>query len=239
MREVTVGSQGDRRSAECQDLVAERFGQWRCTELALPVETKGKHGLRHRVFWRPLQRKAECCCRLADVADPTVTDLPFEAAKHDACAALDRNPAFTQAQALLGIARIHLGEVDKGLELLGRAIEANKADPHRFRHLREQALGHFVAGRLDRAIEITRHLVEQAPDLDRNRLFLAVLLQAAGDTTGARTQWLQLGEPAAMRQIHMRDRSAAETFAGALRALSERQGLDQALAPDAAPERSS
>jgi class 3 adenylate cyclase/tetratricopeptide (TPR) repeat protein len=143
----------------------------------------------------------------------------FEAARHDAQAALDRNPAFTQAQALLGIARIHLGEVEEGLDVLGRAIAANKADPHRFRHLREQALGHFVACRLETAIEIAGHLVEQAPDLGRNRLFFAVLLQAIGDTTNARTQWDQLGEPGGTRQIQIGDGSAAERFADALASL--------------------
>jgi adenylate cyclase len=143
----------------------------------------------------------------------------FEAARHDAHAALERNPAFTQAQALLGIARIHLGETEEGLELIARAIEANKADPHRFRHRREQALGHFVAGRLDQSVEIARNLVEQAPDLDRNRLFLAVLLQAAGEATSARTEWLRLGEPAALRQIYIGHSAAAERFAAALASL--------------------
>jgi adenylate cyclase len=143
----------------------------------------------------------------------------FEAAKYDAQAALDRNPAFTQAQALLGIARIHLGDVEEGLKVLGRAIEANKADPHRFRHLREQALGHFVTGRLERATEIARNLIEQAPDLGRNRMFLAVLLQATGDVINARTQWLQLGEPVAVRQIYIGDSSAAERFASTVASL--------------------
>ncbi len=44
-----------------------------------------------------------------------------------------------------GIARIHLGAVEEGLDLLGRAIEANRVDPQRFRHYREQAIGHYVA----------------------------------------------------------------------------------------------
>ena len=145
----------------------------------------------------------------------------FESALKEARIALDRSPGFTQAQALLGIARIHLGDVDEGMELLGRAIEANKADPHRFRHLREQALGHFIAARPDRSIEIARHLVEQTPDLARNRLLLAVLLESVGDRPNALSQWCQLARPAAIRQTWIGDSVAAARFATALSSLAD------------------
>jgi adenylate cyclase len=144
----------------------------------------------------------------------------FEAALGDARTALESNPDFTQAQAMEGIALIHLGAVEEGLDLLGRAIEANKADPHRFRHYREQAIGHYVAGRLDQAIEITGHLVGQTPDLARNRLVLAVLLQLAGATEKARAQLAELGELGTVRPTRIGDRDAAERFETAFAQLS-------------------
>ena len=140
----------------------------------------------------------------------------FVAALGDARIALERNSGFTQAQAMLGIARIHLGAVEEGLDLLGQAIKANKADPHRFRHYREQAIGHYVAGRLDQAIEIAGHLVEQTPDLARNRLVLAVLLQLAGATEKAGAQVAELGELGSVRSTRIGDREAAERFETAL-----------------------
>lgn len=139
----------------------------------------------------------------------------FAAALRDARAALEGNPGFTQAQAMEGIARLHLGEVEDGLDLLGRTIEANKADPHRFRHYREQALGHYVAGRLDRAIEIATRLVEQAPDLGRNRLLLAVLLRLSGAGEKAREQLAALGKLDAVRPLRIGDREAALRFENA------------------------
>jgi adenylate cyclase len=140
----------------------------------------------------------------------------FEAALGEARTALESYPGLTPAQAIEGIARIHLGAVEEGLDLLGRAIEANKIDPNRFRHYREQAIGHYVAGRLDQAIEIAGRLVEQTPGLARNRLVLAVLLQLAGATGKARAQFAELGELATVRPTRIGNRDAAERFETAL-----------------------
>ena len=140
----------------------------------------------------------------------------FEAALGDARTALESDPGMTQAQATEGIARIHLGAVEEGLDRLGQAIEANKIDPNRFRHYREQAIGHYVAGRLDQAIEIAGHLVEQTPGLARNRLVLAVLLHLAGATGKARAQLADLGELGSVRRTRIGDRDAAERFETAL-----------------------
>ena len=140
----------------------------------------------------------------------------FGAALNEARTALESNPGFTQAQALEGIARIHLGQVDDGLDLLGQAIAADKADPQRFRHHREQAIGLYVAGRLDAAIEAAQHLVDQTPDLARNRLVLAVLLQLAGEGEKAQAQWAGLGELGPVRPTRIGDRDAAERFQAAL-----------------------
>jgi len=145
----------------------------------------------------------------------------FEAALSDARTALESNPGFTQAQAMEGIARIHLGSVEEGLDLLGGAIDANKADPHRFRHYREQAIGFYVAGRLDRAVEVCGYLVAQTLELERNRLVLAVLLQLAGETEKARAQRATLGELGTVRPTRIGDKEAAERFESAIGQLGD------------------
>ncbi len=144
----------------------------------------------------------------------------FEAALVDTRTALESYPDYTAAQAIEGIARIHLGAVEEGLDFLGRAIEANRVDPQRFRNYREQAIGHYVAGRPDQAIEIAGHLVEQTPDLARNRLVLAVLPQLAGAPEKARAQLAKLGELGTVRPTRIGDRDAAERFETALAQLS-------------------
>jgi adenylate cyclase len=144
----------------------------------------------------------------------------FRTALNHARSALEANPGFTQARALEGIARIHMGEPEEGLVLLGQAIQANKADPHRFRHLREQALGHFLAGRLEEAITIAEHLVDQTPDLARNRLVQAVLLQLAGRGDKARALVAELGGPTKVRATRIGDVSAAARFRDALAEIS-------------------
>jgi hypothetical protein len=91
-------------------------------------------------------------------------------------AACDLNSGFTQAQAMLGIAKVHLGELESGKSLIEDAMRANKDDPHRFRHQPELAIAGFYA----EAKRVAQRLVEQAPHLKRNKLLLAGFLAAAG-----------------------------------------------------------
>jgi hypothetical protein len=74
-------------------------------------------------------------------------------------AACDLNSGFTQAQAMLGIANVHLGELESGKSLIEDATRANKDDPHRFRHQPELAIAGFYA----EAKRVAQRLVEQAP----------------------------------------------------------------------------
>jgi adenylate cyclase len=104
----------------------------------------------------------------------------FERALIHAQSALDANPSFTQAMAMVGIARCHLGQLEDGLTGLRRAIGANKEDPHRFRHNRELAIALFMADELEEAVDVSMRLVELGPELDRNRLVHAALLWHAG-----------------------------------------------------------
>jgi adenylate cyclase len=104
----------------------------------------------------------------------------FERALIHGQSALESNPNFTQAAAMVGIARCHLGQLEEGLSALRRAIEANKEDPHRFRHNRELAIALFVADELKDALGVSARLVELAPELDRNKLVHAALQWHAG-----------------------------------------------------------
>ncbi len=113
-------------------------------------------------------------------------DGDFESALAQAEAAVAFNPNFTQAQAMVAIAKIHLGEAEDGLRALQKVLEANKDDPHRYRHQRELAIGHFVLGNGAEAARVAGRLVEQAPELRRNRLVLAALLATVGQTDAAR-----------------------------------------------------
>jgi adenylate cyclase len=112
----------------------------------------------------------------------------FDGALAQAETAVSLNPNFTQGQAMVAIARIHLGEARDGTAVLKDVIGSNKDDPHRYRHYRELALGHFVLGDDAQAARIAARLVEEAPDLARNRIVLAALQAIAGQTESARRQ---------------------------------------------------
>jgi len=87
---------------------------------------------------------------------------------------------------MVGIAKIHLGELESGKSLVEDAMRASKDDPHRYRHQRELAIAGFYAGDYAEAARATQRLVEQAPDLKRNKLLLAGFLAAAGKIDAAR-----------------------------------------------------
>ncbi len=106
--------------------------------------------------------------------------------------ALNLNPSFSQAMAMRGIIKIHLGEVEEGLRLLQTGIDAAPEDPHRFRHLRELGLGYLAHGDLDRALAVIDKLIHQAPDLLRNELIAAPVLWHAGRQADAAWRITQL-----------------------------------------------
>jgi adenylate cyclase len=104
----------------------------------------------------------------------------YEASSVHAEAGLHLNPSFSQAMAMVGIVKIHLGELDTGLRMLQNGIDAAPEDPHRFRHLRELAIGCLIGGDVRRAAAVLDKLIHQAPDLLRNELvFIPVLWHAA------------------------------------------------------------
>jgi tetratricopeptide (TPR) repeat protein len=153
----------------------------------------------------------------------------FEGALLHAETSLELNSSFSQAAAMTGIAKFHLGEQDEGLQLLQNGIQAAPEDPHRFRHQRELALAHFIIGDEGRAAQVIGKLVRQAPDLLRNHLVSVPILWHAGQQEAAETcmQELLAGEPAlrrsTMRPMHFHDTAMAARFA---------EGLSAAGLPD-------
>ncbi|MGE0255641.1 MAG: adenylate/guanylate cyclase domain-containing protein [Alphaproteobacteria bacterium] len=151
-------------------------------------------------------------------------DGDWETALAEAETALELNPAFTQATAMRAVAACHLGRIGDGVEQLAHAVEANKEDPHRFRHLRELALAHLIAGDTAAAVRAAARLLQLAPDLARNRLVHAGLLAVGGDIAGARTALDRLRAThgplprAGIRPTRFADAALADRFGDALRA---------------------
>jgi len=86
---------------------------------------------------------------------------------------------------MVGIAKCHLGDPNAGIAKLQQILDTGREDPHRFRHQRELAIAHFIAGDLETATEMVERLVESEPQMDRNRLVQAALLWLRGDTDAA------------------------------------------------------
>ena len=94
--------------------------------------------------------------------------------------ALAANPNFTQAQAMAGIIKCHIGDRAEGIAQLRHAMAANKEDPHRFHNLRELAVAYFLDGEDGTAADTIRRLMQQAPELCRNGLVSASIFWHAG-----------------------------------------------------------
>ncbi len=145
------------------------------------------------------------------------------AARDQASVALERNANFIAARAMLGIAEIHLGDVEGGLRHLQEAMAASPEDASHHRHRRELALGHLLAGNADEAVRVASRLVDDAPDMKRNALVLAGLQAAAGDLDAARRCIAKV--KAAMpgltldtaRLPHFGDAAASQRFSASLR----------------------
>ena len=146
----------------------------------------------------------------------------FRTALAQAETALGLNSGFSEATAMTGIAKCHLGDIEDGAGMLRRAIAAAPEDPHRFRHYRDQAVVHIMADEPVPALDVGHRLVRQAPDLARNRLVLAALTGVAGDKDAARSIIAGLMAEHSnltlrtMRPTYIGDAAMAERYAVAL-----------------------
>ncbi len=148
----------------------------------------------------------------------------FAAALVHAETALNLNSSFSQALAMIGIVKIHLGEIGEGLRQLQSGLDAAPEDPHRFRHLRELGLGYLAAGDPKRAATVIDKLIHQAPDLLRNDLISAPVFWHAGRQSEAvqRITKLLAHQPALnlrnMRQVHVGNPALAALLSDGLSA---------------------
>ncbi|MHA1151471.1 MAG: adenylate/guanylate cyclase domain-containing protein [Alphaproteobacteria bacterium] len=144
--------------------------------------------------------------------------------------ALDLNSSYAMARAVIGICMCHLGENDRGMEMLQRSIAASPGHTQRLFHLRELAICHFMAGRDTEARQVANRLVHQAPELARNRLVLASLSWHAGRQDVARdcVAGLLRDQPDLtlenMRPVHFADPAMAERYTEGLRSAGLPEG---------------
>lgn len=149
----------------------------------------------------------------------------FDTALVHAETALELNPGFSQATAMVGVARIHMGDAEQGFEKLYSGISSAPEDPHRFRHLRELAIGHFISGDMHEAATAIDKLIHQAPGLLRNQLVAAPILLCAGreDEARLRIEDLLRDHPDLtqrnMRRVRFRDATSAAQFSESLTAV--------------------
>jgi class 3 adenylate cyclase/tetratricopeptide (TPR) repeat protein len=147
----------------------------------------------------------------------------YETALSHAETSLEINSSFGLARAMVGICKCHLGEIDQGIEMVQRTTAASPEDPHRFRHLRELAIAHFMTGQDEQAVQVANRLVHQAPELSRNQLVLASLSWQAGREDAARdcVAGLLRDQPEltlrTMRPVRFADPGMAERYARGLR----------------------
>ena len=161
------------------------------------------------------------------VAGMALQDLhgDFGRALRHAQASLELNPELLGAHGLVGICQCHLGDPAAGIAILERTLSTSREDPHRFRHMRELAIAHFVDGNVAAATNLMGQLVESEPRMDRNRPVQASLLWLKGDTAEAVAATRRLRDEyaglslATMRPVRFGQADVAARFGEALAAL--------------------
>lgn len=137
--------------------------------------------------------------------------------------ALERNANFVPAQAMLGIAEIHLGNIDAGMRRLQEAIAAGPEEASHYYQRRELAVAYLLAGNAAEGARVATKLCEEVPNMKRNVLVLAGLLAASGNQDSAR-QWMATAKKATpglmietARLPHFGDQAAGERFRALLK----------------------
>ena len=96
-------------------------------------------------------------------------DLAFAEAER----ALELNPNYTYAHALLGFATICKGDPEQGIPIVEKALRADARRAGSFNFIEYVALGHFLAGRYQLAIEWREKAAQRAGYQPMTCLFLA------------------------------------------------------------------
>jgi adenylate cyclase len=191
-----------------------RLAEYDATAMAATTAEEILASLRRAVTLDPLSYFARCITALA------LHDLKGDSsgAHEQASEALERNANFVPAQAMLGIAEIHLGHVDAGLCRLQEAIAAGPEEAGHHCHRRELAIAHLLAGNAGEGARVVTKLCEEVPDMKRNVVVLAGLLAASGDDDSAR-RWVAAAKQATpgltletARLPHFGDQAAGKRF---------------------------
>jgi adenylate cyclase len=196
-----------------------RLGEYEATAMPPSTVAEIMASLRRAVVLDPRSYFARCITALA------LHDLMGDSrgAYDQASEALARNADYVPAQALLGIAEIHLGQVDPGLRRLQAAVATGAEEAGHHYQRRELAVAHLLAGNAAEGARIATRLCEEVPDMKRNVVVLAGLLAAAGDLDSAR-RWVAVGRKAnpgltleSARLPHFGDQTAGAQFRALLR----------------------
>jgi len=110
------------------------------------------------------------------------------AAKREARRALELNPNYTLAMDLLGAALIFSGDASAGLPHCERAAKANPRFPANGWFMQHVALGHFVLGEYEKALEWSQLADERERNVPRYLLLLVAAAWHAGRHELARAQ---------------------------------------------------
>jgi class 3 adenylate cyclase len=191
-----------------------RLAEYDATAMAATTAEEILASLRRAVTLDPRSYFARCITALA------LHDLKGDSsgAREQASEALERNANFVPAQAMLGIAEIHLGHVDAGLRRLQEAIAAGPEEAGHHCHRRELAIAHLLAGNAGEGARVATKLCEEVPDMKRNVVVLAGLLAASGNADSAR-RWVAAAKQATpgftletARLPHFGDQAAGARF---------------------------
>jgi tetratricopeptide (TPR) repeat protein len=191
-----------------------RVVEYDATAMAATTAEEILASLRRAVTLDPRSYFARCITALA------LHDLKGDSsgAHEQASEALERNANFVPAQAMLGIAEIHLGHVDAGLRRLQEAIAAGPEEAGHHCHRRELAIAHLLAGNAGEGARVATKLCEEVPDMKRNVVVVAGLLAASGDAGSAR-RWVAAAKQATpgltletARLPHFGDQAAGARF---------------------------
>ena len=104
--------------------------------------------------------------------------------------ALALNPNLALALNVRGFVHFFKGEPLKGLPYIEQAIRLDPAFKQHYLHF--QAMGYFLAGQMEKAIEVFRERIALNPGTDLSRVYLASALAHLGRLDEAREVWREL-----------------------------------------------
>jgi tetratricopeptide (TPR) repeat protein len=137
--------------------------------------------------------------------------------------AMELNPNYTYAHALLGFATICQGDPEHGIPLVEKALRADSRRAGNFNFIEFIGLGHFLTARYDLAIEWREKAAQRAGYQPMTRLFLASCfalldrMDEASDQLRAALEVAPGARLAELRKLPFKDLAADQRFRDGLR----------------------